>query len=60
MTTGYRIASGIVLLLLGLTFAASYYGWGLTADPRLQARGSLRSGSLHGRSYFGGGPGYGK
>jgi hypothetical protein len=56
----YRWASGVVLALLGLTFAASHYGWGLRRDPRLEAQRSLRTGSVHGRHYYGGGPGYGK
>jgi hypothetical protein len=60
VTPGYRIASGIVLIGLALVFAASHFGWGLQRDPRLQAQGSLRAGSLHGRSYVGGGYGYGK
>jgi hypothetical protein len=60
MSAGYRWASAVVFVLLGLTYAASYYGWGLQRDPRLEAQRSLRTGSTHGRHYFGGGPGYGK
>lgn len=60
MTPGYRIASGIVIVGLALVIAASYLGWGLRRDPNLQAQSSLRGGSLHGRSFSGGGYGYGK
>lgn len=60
MTPGYRIATGIVLIGLILVIAASHFGWGLQRDPRLQAQGSLRGGSLHSRSFSGGGYGYGK
>jgi hypothetical protein len=60
VTPGYRIASAIVIIGLLLVVAASHLGWGLQRDPRLQMKGSLRGGSLHGRSHAGGGYGYGK
>lgn len=59
MTPGYRVASGIVLVLLVLTGAASYYGWGLPDDASIRAR-NVRQGSLRGRHFIGGGPGFGK
>ena len=60
---GYRIAAAVLLLLLGFTWFASLYGWGLrsTADARaLRERRSVRQGSSGVRSYYGGGPRYGK
>lgn len=60
MTPGYQIAAAILVALLGLAIAASHFGWGLRRDPQVQTRGSLRGGSLHQRSFGGGGYGYGK
>ncbi len=59
MTLGYRIASIVMVLLAGLTYAAAYYGWGLDDDASVRAN-SVRQGSLRGRSHYGGGPGFGK
>ena len=59
MTPGYRIASVFVLLLLVLTGMASYYGWGLPDDASIRAR-NVRQGSVRGRYFSGGGPGFGK
>jgi hypothetical protein len=59
MLPGYRIASGVVLLLLLLAWAGAYYGWGLPDDAALRAR-NVRQGSVHGRRFSGGGPGFGK
>lgn len=59
MTTGYRIAAAGVLLILGLSLAASYYGWGLQDDATLRAQ-SVRQGGPRGRYFLGGGPGGGK
>ena len=63
MTAGYRWASALAIALYFVAAAASYYGWGLSSDASAlaQARGrSVRGGSLHHRSFFGGGPGFGK
>lgn len=61
MTLAYWLASGVLLIALILVGAASYYGWGLTSDAEAMAKArSVRSGSLHSRQYYGGGPGYGK
>jgi hypothetical protein len=61
MTLGYWIASGVLLIGLLLVGMASYYGWGLTSDAKAKAQArSVRTGSLHTRHYYGGGPGYGK
>jgi hypothetical protein len=70
---GYKIAAIAVLLLLGMTFWASYSGWGLRSTARAEAearrRGhSIRGGSggglygrPYGRGYYGGGgPRFGK
>ena len=59
MTTGYRVASVLMVVLLGTTLAASYYGWGLPSDASARAR-NVRQGSAGGRRFLGGGPGYGK
>lgn len=59
MPNGYRIASVLVLVLAGVTYAASTLGWGLSDDASVRAR-SVRQGSLRGRHYLGGGPGFGK
>lgn len=56
MLTGYRWATGIVVALFLLTLTASYYGWGLSSDAEAMARArSVRTGSLHTRTFFGGG-----
>lgn len=65
MSYGYLFLSGLVVLLFCVVGMASYQGWGLTSDSQAlaQARarsGSVRTGSLHRRSYYGGGPGFGK
>lgn len=63
MGVGYRIATILLAVLLGVTWFASVYGWGLrsTADARaLRERRSVRRGSTGYRSYYGGGPRYGK
>lgn len=61
MLRSYQIASGAMVLLFLLVAAASYYGWGLTSDAEAKARSrSVRAGSLHTRTYYGGGPGFGK
>lgn len=61
MSRGYVIASAVMLILFVLTAIAAYAGWGLDSDASAEARSrSVRSGSLHGRSYYGGGPGFGK
>jgi hypothetical protein len=47
-----------LFLVAGL---GSYLGWGLTSDVAATARArSVRTGSLHQRHFFGGGPGFGK
>ena len=48
-----------MLVLTGLALAASYFGWGLPTDASIRAR-SVRQGSLRGRSFYGGGPSFGK
>ena len=64
---GYRIAAGVVLLLLMTTWTASFYGWGLRSTAvataqreEIRRRRSVRVGSVYGRNYSGGGPRYGK
>jgi hypothetical protein len=64
MGVGYRIATLAVLALLGLTWFASVYGWGLRSAADAQAlrrRRDVRAGSggVY-RGYYGGGPRYGK
>jgi hypothetical protein len=59
LTTGYKIASAVVVLLLAWAWFASYYGWGLASDASVKAR-NVRQGSIHGRRMMGGGPGFGK
>lgn len=52
----------LTLILLGLFvggLGSSYYGWGLDDDVSAKTR-SLRQGGVRGRSYLGGGPGFGK
>ena len=62
----YLLASGAVITTFLLVAMASNNGWGLTSDAEAlaQARrnggGSVRSGSVHGRRYYGGGPSQGK
>jgi hypothetical protein len=55
----YKIASLLVLVILGATWMASYYGWGVPSEAAARAR-SVRQGSIHGRTFVGGGPGFGK
>jgi len=58
MSSGYIFASVVLIVALVLVAMASFYGWGLRSDA--QALGhtqSVRGGSLHTRSYYGGGPG---
>ncbi len=66
---GYKIAAVAVLLLLGMTYWASYSGWGLRSTAQAEAEARRRghsirggsSGGLYGRSYYGGGgPRFGK
>lgn len=59
MTPGYQIAAVLMVIIAGLTFAGSYLGWGLEDDASVRAK-SVRQGSLRGRQYYGGGPGFGK
>ena len=62
----YLLASGVVVAAFCLVVVAAVNGWGLTSDAealaqaRQDTRGSVRSNSLHGRRYYGGGPGRGK
>ncbi len=51
----------VLLLALGfpVAVAASFFGWGLESDATARAR-NVRQGSLRGRSFYGGGPGFGK
>ena len=65
MGTGYKIAAALVLALMGMTFFASFRGWGLRSTTDAQAvkrRRDVRTGSggYYGRSYYGGGHRYGK
>jgi hypothetical protein len=55
----YDVAAVFMVLLTVFTFAASYLGWGLTSDAEARAR-NVRQGSIHGRRFLGGGPGFGK
>jgi hypothetical protein len=59
VSAGYRVMSVMVLLVLGVTLVAAYYGWGLPSSATLKAQ-SVRQGSIHGRRVMGGGPGFGK
>ena len=60
MGIGYRIASALVIGLFGWVVYGAYTGLGLTSDAQAEARSrSVRAGSLHSRTYFGGGPGSG-
>jgi len=56
---GYRISSVVMVVLFLLAAGASYFGWGLASDASARAR-NVRQGSIHGRHYIGGGPGWGK
>jgi hypothetical protein len=61
MTPGYRWATGLVIGLFLLVALASYYGWGVTSDAQAMAQAqSVRTGGIHSRHYYGGGPGFGK
>ena len=61
MTRGYQVASAVVVLLFVLVVFASHQGWGVPSEAQAVAqRQSVRSGSLHTRSFYGGGPGFGK
>jgi hypothetical protein len=62
LSRGYIFASALVVLAFAATAMASYAGWGLDSDASAEdrARRSVRGGSLHSRSYYGGGPGFGK
>lgn len=62
MSLGYKIASAGVVGILALVWYASIHGWGLRSDADLiaQNRGQARTGSIHSRRYYGGGPRYGK
>jgi hypothetical protein len=56
MGTGYRIASGLMVGLFLYVAYGAYVGFGLTSDAEAMARNrSVRGGSVHGRTYFGGG-----
>lgn len=59
MTLGYRIASVIVILLFAVACMGSYQGWGLDDEAKVKGR-SVRQGSIRGRHFYGGGPGFGK
>jgi hypothetical protein len=48
-----------MVALLVAAVAAAYFGWGLPSDASARGR-SVRQGSIHGRHYRGGGPGFGK
>ena len=66
VSTPYLLASGAVIATFVVVTVASINGWGLTSDAealakaRQNTRGSVRSGSLHGRRFYGGGPSRGK
>jgi hypothetical protein len=62
MSFGHRIASAALFGVLGLVWYASLHGWGLRseADVLAQGQGRVRTGSLHARHFYGGGPRYGK
>ncbi|MCC6443822.1 MAG: hypothetical protein IT210_10255 [Armatimonadetes bacterium] len=61
MTSGYWVATWILVLLFISLLLAAYFGLGLPSDTQAMAQTrSVRTGSLHTRSYFGGGPGFGK
>ena len=60
MTTGYRVACVLMLLVAGAGMASAYYGWGLPTDASMRLAQSVRQGSLHGRRTMYGGPAFGK
>ena len=61
MSLGYKVATGLVMLLFGWVAYSAYTGAGLTSDAEVMARNrSVRGGSLHNRHFYGGGPGFGK
>ena len=67
MSFFYIVLSLVVVALFGLAWQSSTQGWGLTSDAAALAQaqqrtgtGSVRTGSVHRRSYYGGGPGFGK
>jgi hypothetical protein len=64
---GYRIVSLLFLGMFGITWASSYFGWGLpttaatkVAQEAIASRRSVRVGSYGGRYAGGGGPRFGK
>jgi len=61
MSLGYRMATLAATILFLFVLWASHAGFGLATDAEAKARArSVRSGSLHARHYYGGGPGFGK
>jgi hypothetical protein len=65
MSIGYLISSFLMAFLFIVTFMAAQQGWGLSSDVQAKAEAqaraqSVRTGSTHYRTYYGGGPGYGK
>ena len=63
MKAGYSVASLAMTALFFVAVVASRQGWGLTSDAQAMAQNrtqSVRSGSVHSRRYYGGGPGFGK
>jgi hypothetical protein len=66
MSFGYIIASLGITALFVTAYLASVNGWGLASDSTARAQaaaargGSVRTGSTHIRTYYGGGPGFGK
>lgn len=55
----YQIASAVMVVLMMLALSASFFGWGLPSDASIRAK-NVRQGSLRGRHFYGGGPGFGK
>lgn len=52
MKTWVKVVVALLLLVFGLVWRASNQGWGLQSDDEEEARQrSVRSGSLHSRSY---------
>lgn len=61
MLNGYWLSSCIAIVLLVFVALASHFGWWLSSDAQARAQAqSVRTGSLHTRHYYGGGPGFGK
>ena len=64
MSIGYLVASIVMICLFGTALMAAQQGWGLSSDAAAKAQAkssSVRTGSTHSRrSYYGGGPGFGK